>query len=525
MSLFVNSSLVVWRESFEALLVVYLVWVKLKDHFHFEAVKKSIYASVGCGILVSILLGYTAMISQDIFDSQLLSYLQGFLPVVAAVLMLQMIVWMNQHGVEINNKISNIQQNKFAVVLPIFILIFVSLVREGFETVVFLSGLAMSFESPREAVRVLGAGLIAGLFLSLLTAGVVAFGKKFINIGLFFFITNLVLLYIASDMLKLGLGQLIDISVVPVFNVSYAKWAFILLGAIFMRKQIFTVFGKIKNISRLQKISVVVVVLLFAFDSKADFNLMGYGVIEYKRYQTFKSTNNFEPYFREQMDLTEFALEGEYLFEHGHALEFEIEIEHGGTGTAYEFEPLEEFGEFETEVEKGGEVVLSELNYFKRFNRASGLRIGKFPLRVGLSSIITNPNNSISPVPSQLEKNMIPVGWNEVGVQFEYKWQDLKTRVALVNGLNSEFFRTYNWIGGGYQRHFEEINTEGKAFLLNLEYGNVEYAQGVAISYYQGDSSKNRYKTDKLSQSAEVKLYSALGNYRLGDFTLALSIV
>ena len=97
--------------------------------------------------------------------------------------------------------------------------------------------------------------------------------------------------------------------------------------------------------------------------------------------------------------------------------------------------------------------------------------------------------------------------------------KDLRARLALVNGLNSEFFRTYNWIGGGYQRHFEEINAEGKAFVTTLEYGNVEYAQGIALSYYQSDSAKNRYKQDKLTQSAEVKLYSFLGNYRLENWT------
>src|SRR5262245_54380322 len=41
-------------------------------------------------------------------------------------------------------------------------------------------------------------------------------------------------------------------------------------------------------------------------------------------------------------------------------LEAEVEFEHGGTGAAREVE-YEEFGEFETEVEKGGEVLVEEL--------------------------------------------------------------------------------------------------------------------------------------------------------------------
>lgn len=519
MSVFLNSSLVVWRESFEAMLVVYLVWIKLKDHNHFSSIKKSIYSSVSVGVLTSIIFGYVAMSSQEIFDSQTWSYLQGFLPVVAALLMMQMIVWMSQHSAEIKTKIDGVAKNKVSAALAIFFLLFITFTREGFETVVFLSGLAMAFETSAQAFSVLGGALLTGILLSFLTVGLMVLGRRFLNLGFFFFVTNLVLLYIASDLFVVGLSQLIDISVLPVFNLTFAKWGFSIVGLIFLRKQILFYLSKIQNPGLLQK-SAIVAILLIGFKAKADFSLNGYGVIDYRKFQTFKSTNNFEPYFREQFDLSEFALEGEYLFNQGNALEFEIEIEHGGVGTSYEFEPLEEFGEFESETEKGGEVVLAELNYFKRFNTSSGIRVGKFPLRVGLGTVISNPNNSLSPSVSRLEQNMIPVGWNEIGVQFEYKWQDLKTRLALVNGLNSEFFRTYNWVGGGYQRHFEEVNTEGKAFLINFEYGNVEYAQGFAISYYQGDSSNNRYKLDKLSQTAEVKLYSALGNYRLGKFTL-----
>ena len=38
----------------------------------------------------------------------------------------------------------------------------------------------------------------------------------------------------------------------------------------------------------------------------------------------------------------------------------EIEFEYGGTGNAYELENTEN-GEYETEVEKGGEVALAQI--------------------------------------------------------------------------------------------------------------------------------------------------------------------
>ena len=48
-----------------------------------------------------------------------------------------------------------------------------------------------------------------------------------------------------------------------------------------------------------------------------------------------------------------------YDFGRGWSIGSEIEYEHGGTGSAVEIEE-EEFGEYESEVEKGGEVNLSD---------------------------------------------------------------------------------------------------------------------------------------------------------------------
>lgn len=518
MSVLFNSSLVVWRECFEAMLVVYLLWLKMKDHSYFQSIKKTIVLSVVISLAASFALGTLAMRSEDFFDSQTLAYLQGVLPIVAAVLMLQMIVWMSKHAVEIKTKIADLSRKKSSILIAVFALLFITIVREAFETVVFLTGIAMSFEDKAQAITTIGSGMGIGFVLSLLTIFAMAIGKRWLNLAIFFTVTNLVLLYIAANMLSAGISQLIDLDLIPLFNIHYAFWAFISLGAFFLRKQIAHLVGVLVKGGFFKKASFVFA-LLWAFDSKAEFNFKGLGVIDYRKFQTFKTINSYDPYDREQFDLSEFELEGEFLFDNGNELEFEIEIEHGGTGTAYEFEPLEEFGEFESEIEKGGEVVLSEISYFKRFNKSTGLRIGKFPLTIGLGTVMGNAKNNIGIKASRLEQNMLPVGWNEIGVQLEHKWQDLRTRVAIVNGLNSEFFRTYNWIGGGYQRHFEEINTEDKAVVTTLEYGNVEYQQGIALSYYEGNSSKNRFKTDKLNQSAVVRIYSLMGNYRVQDFT------
>ncbi|KHD89714.1 MAG: hypothetical protein OM95_01165 [Bdellovibrio sp. ArHS] len=249
------------------------------------------------------------------------------------------------------------------------------------------------------------------------------------------------------------------------------------------------------------------------------FEFKSYGYMVFGQRETFKTVQNLTPITRREMDLAEIAFEGEYILSESSKIEFEIEIEHGGVGTVIEFDPFEEFGEFEQEIEKGGEVVLPELYYKKTWKKTdTALRVGKFPLFIALGSVQTKPHMYASILASDLEARMIPLNWTEMGVQVEQKFSDFTARLGIVSGLNSEFFRTYNWIGGGYQRHFETNNADDLATLASLEWGSVAKGKGFALSYYAGNTTGNRYKVDKLKEDAEVTLWTLMGGYKIGGF-------
>ena len=61
------------------------------------------------------------------------------------------------------------------------------------------------------------------------------------------------------------------------------------------------------------------------------------------------------------ISIPRFVLAFDYKFTPKWILGAEIEFEYGGTGTAYELENTEN-GEYETEVEKGGEVALEQFH-------------------------------------------------------------------------------------------------------------------------------------------------------------------
>lgn len=245
------------------------------------------------------------------------------------------------------------------------------------------------------------------------------------------------------------------------------------------------------------------------------FEFKAYGYISVTQHETFKTVQNLEPVVRRNMDLAEFAFEGEFHLTENSKIEFEVEIEHGGVGTTIEFDPFEEFGEFEQEIEKGGEVVLHEVYYKKTFlDGKTALKVGKFPLFISLGSVLTKPHRYPTILASDLENRMIPLGWTETGVQVEQKIGPVTGRLGLVTGLNSEFFRTYSWVGGGYQRHFETMNSDELATVLSFELGSVAKGSGIAVAAYRGNTTSNRYKMDKLKDSADVSILSVLGSYK-----------
>lgn len=247
-----------------------------------------------------------------------------------------------------------------------------------------------------------------------------------------------------------------------------------------------------------------------------------YGYFTFSQADTFRGVNDLRKYTRRSMDLAEIAFEGVYHLTPTSKIEFEVELEHGGVGNTMEFDPFEEFGEFETEVEKGGEVALPEFFYKKTFTQTNtSLKVGKFPLFISLGSVLGKPTRYAAVNASDLEVNIIPYHWNEMGLQVEQQIPgNFTARLGVVSGLNSEFFRSYSWIGGGYQRQFETVNADDLATVASIEWGSIANGTGVGLAYYTGNTTNNRYKKDKLTVDANVNLWSAMANYRIWRFVL-----
>ncbi len=250
------------------------------------------------------------------------------------------------------------------------------------------------------------------------------------------------------------------------------------------------------------------------------FSFRGYGEVLYSHYDfgpNQRSGENGSPSDdRSIMDLVRFVTEIGYDFDESLRFETEIEFEHGGTGSTMEIE-YEEFGEYEIEVEKGGEVVLEQLHLTKSFSSALNVRVGHFIVPVGLTSNAHLPFSYFGTVRPESESSLIPTTWHETGAEIFGRVSDFRYRVQLVNGLDSTGFSSKYWIRDGHQGRFEQVKATDLATVFRLEYRGL---RGVKLggSFYYGDTTSNRPKPDMEGISAPLSIISTDARVSLAGF-------
>lgn len=213
---------------------------------------------------------------------------------------------------------------------------------------------------------------------------------------------------------------------------------------------------------------------------------------------------------RIELDLSRFVLELEGEMFAGLGFEAEVEFEHGGTGSSLEIE-YEEFGEYENELEKGGEVNVEELFLSKKFGDWGKAKAGRFYLAIGLLSFLNKPTDYLAARRPESETMVIPAVWDEMGVSFEYYVNDnWDLTLQLVNGLDSTGFGSLNWIVGGHQGRFETIRSNGLALVGRVDYKLPDFGLLVGTSAYYGiDTAANRPKDDLEDIDAPLLLLDA----------------
>ena len=200
-----------------------------------------------------------------------------------------------------------------------------------------------------------------------------------------------------------------------------------------------------------------------------------------------------------------------YDFGKGWKLGMEIEFEHGGVEAAVERENGEA-GEFEKEIERGGEVALEQFWVEKSFFPQLNVRAGHIIVPVGLTNSYHLPTEFFTVYRPEGENTIIPCTWHETGISVWGRAGDWRYEALMVTGLNSTFFSTEGWVHDGSASPYEFKPASQVAGAFRVDNYSVDGLR-LGLSGYIGNSFHNDITTNTSDQYAGVN-----GTVMIGAF-------
>jgi hypothetical protein len=188
-----------------------------------------------------------------------------------------------------------------------------------------------------------------------------------------------------------------------------------------------------------------------------------------------------------------------YDFGRGWKLGSEIEFEHGGTGAAYEVERTEA-EEYETEIEKGGEVAIEQFWIEKSFAPYANLRMGHVIVPVGRTNQYHFPTEFFTVLRPEEESTILPCTWHETGISFWGRAGQWRYEGLFVAGLDAERFSDAEWIGGGGRSPYEFKIANHYAGAVRIDNYSVRGLRIGASGYY-GYSVNNSLKPQRYANA------------------------
>ena len=205
--------LITLREGLEAALIVGIVLSVLRRLGH-EQRGRAVWAGVFVAVLVSVVAGLALNALGIVFEGRGEEIFEGAAMLLAAGVLTWMIFWMQRQGRNVQSELETDVRNATAGESngALFGLAFVAVVREGIETVLFLTAAAFS-STPAQTLTGGALGLVLAVGLGWL---IFVTGKK-LNVRAFFRTTGALLLLVAAGLLAHGIHEFQEAGLLPVF--------------------------------------------------------------------------------------------------------------------------------------------------------------------------------------------------------------------------------------------------------------------------------------------------------------------
>lgn len=235
----------------------------------------------------------------------------------------------------------------------------------------------------------------------------------------------------------------------------------------------------------------------------------GYGEAVYSRnfysdnYLRYTDAGNYKNESHGRFDLPHVVFFVGYDFGKGWTLGSEIEFEHGGTESAVEIEE-EEAGEYESEIERGGEVALEQFWIQKSFSKGLNIKLGHIIVPVGATNQHHMPTEFFGVYRPEGENTILPCTWHETGLSIWGRLGDWRYEAMLLPGLDSDRFNRMNWIQGGAGSPYEFKIANAMAGAFRLDNYSIKGLR-LSLSGYVGNSFSNTLSRSKKSKFKDVK--------------------
>ncbi len=202
----IASFIIAFRETLEAALVAGIVLGLLRK-MNQKRFFKIVFIGVGTGILTSIVAAFLFNALVNGFEGVEGMVFEGVTMFVGAALLTTMIFWMMRQSHisgEIREKVNREMEKSSSAGL--FMVVFVAILREGIETVLFLS--AANFVSEENNLW----GAIIGIGVAVILGYLIYAGTIKLNLKKFFTITSLLLVLFAAGLVAYGTHELVEVA-------------------------------------------------------------------------------------------------------------------------------------------------------------------------------------------------------------------------------------------------------------------------------------------------------------------------
>lgn len=185
------------REGLEAALIVGIIAAFLKQSNRTDAIRQ-VWIGVGVAVAICLGVGILLQVARSELPQQQQEMLECVVAGIAVLMITYMVLWMRKHSRDLRSSLQGAAGSALArgSAAALIVMAFLAVIREGFETSVFLLAAFQSAVSPVQAAI----GVVLGIGVAVVLGYLVYRGGIRLNLSRFFRITGAVLVLVAAGL-------------------------------------------------------------------------------------------------------------------------------------------------------------------------------------------------------------------------------------------------------------------------------------------------------------------------------------